>query len=177
VDPADLAELFAMSDLVILGEVQGVERGRVFAGSASTTDSSPDASSAVETGAAATGGIESALVTVAVQQVLRGEDPGPTVLVEEEGWLADGRRISLDGAPPTEVGDVGLWFLIDTGDPDVPAWVTVGRFGRWLVRDGVLSGPLLDEPIAIDLQDRPVEDVVADLAALVAASSTTTLAP
>jgi hypothetical protein len=75
------------------------------------------------------------------------------------------------------VGDVGLWFLIDTGDPDVPAWVTVGRFGRWLVRDGVLSGPLLDEPIAIDLQDRPVEDVVADLAALVAASSTTTLAP
>lgn len=158
VDPADLAELHALSDLVIVGEVQSIERGRVFA--------SPDASQSGEEAGDAASGVESALVTVQVDRVLTGEDPGTTVLVEEEGWLADGRRISLDGAPPTEVGDVGLWFLIDTGDPDVPAWVTVGRFGRWTLRAGLLSGPLLDEPIAIDLQDRPLDDVVADLAGL-----------
>lgn len=168
VDPADLAELYALSDLVIVGEVQSIERGRVFA--------SPDASVDGDADDAASG-VESALVTVQVDQVLRGEDPGATLLVEEEGWLADGRRISLDGAPPTEVGDVGLWFLIDTGDPDVPAWVTVGRFGRWTVRDGALSGPLLDEPIAIDLQDRPLDDVIADLSAIGPSPITTTSAP
>jgi hypothetical protein len=156
VDPESLAELVAISPLVVTGEVQSVERGRVFASDSESDDSGADPSEE---------GIESALVTVAVDQVLVGDDPGATVLVEEEGWLADGRRIALDGAPPTQVGDRGIWFLVDTGDTDVPAWVSVGRVGRWIERDGTLSGPTLDIPLAIDLQDRRLAEVVADIEA------------
>jgi len=160
VDPESLAELVAISPLVITGEVQSVERGRIFASDAESVDAGADPSGQ---------GVESAFVTVAVDQVLVGDDPGATVLVEEEGWLVDGRRIALDGVSPTEVGDRGVWFLVDTGDPDVPAWVSVGRVGRWLERDGLLSGPELDIPIAIDLQDRRLSDVVADIEAVTSA--------
>jgi hypothetical protein len=152
-DPADLAGLLALSDLVVVGTVDSVERGRLIDGAEGAS-------------------IESALVTIDVESVASGEDPGATVVVEEEGWLADGRRIALDGANPTEPGDRGLWFLADTGDPDSDAWVTVGRVGRWIERDGLLSGPQLDIPIAIDLQDRPLDDVVAEIATLPAPAAT-----
>jgi hypothetical protein len=152
-DPADLAGLLALSDLVVVGTVEAVERGRAIDGADGA-------------------GVESALVTIQVESVVRGEDPGSIVVVEEEGWLADGRRIALDGAGPTEPGDRGLWFLADTGDPDSDAWVTVGRVGRWIERDGLLGGPQLDIPIAIDLQDRPLDDVVADIAVMPAPAGT-----
>jgi hypothetical protein len=158
VDPESLAELVAISPLVVTGEVQSVERGRVFAPDARSVDAGGDP---FDEGA----GVESSFVTVEVDRVLVGEDPGSTVLVEEEGWLADGRRIALDGVPPTQAGDRGIWFLVDTGDPAVPAWVSVGRVGRWIERGGTLSGPPLDIPIAIDLQDRSLDDVVADIEA------------
>lgn len=146
-DPSDLSGLVALSDLVVVGTVESVERGR-------TIDVGDES------------GVESALVTIDVETVVIGDDPGGAVVVEEEGWLPDGRRIALDGAIPTETGDRGLWFLADTGDPDSDAWVTVGRVGRWIERDEALSGPALDIPIAIDLQDRPLDDVVAEIAVL-----------
>jgi len=145
-DPADLASLVAASDLVVVATVDEVARGR-------PVDPTGTASE------------ESALVTLRVEEVLAGEDPGTTVVVEEEGWLGDGRRIAMDGASPTEAGDRAIWFLVDVGEPDAE-WLTVGRVGRWVERGGVLSGPLLDIPLAIDIQDRPLDDVVADIRAL-----------
>lgn len=35
------------------------------------------------------------------------------LLVEEEGWLADGKPLVVDGAAPSTQGDVGIWFLVE----------------------------------------------------------------
>lgn len=146
-DPADLADLVAASDLVVVATVDEVARGR-------PVDPTGTASE------------ESAFVTLNVEEVLAGDDQDAQVVVEEEGWMADGRRIAMDGAAPTEVGDRAIWFLVDVGGEGAATWVTVGRVGRWVERGGVLSGPLLDIPLAIDLQDRPLDDVVADMRGL-----------
>lgn len=116
---ADLAELVAASDLVVRGEVEATERGRTFGGP----------------GGAA---IVSRLVTLRVDQVLAGPAPGDAahVLVEEEGWLDDGRPLAVDGAAPTEVGDRGVWFLLDVGGPELPTYTVVNAEGRYLEVEG-----------------------------------------
>ena len=55
------------------------------------------------------------------------------MLVEEEGWLDDGRALAVDGAAPTRTGDAGFWFLVEVDDPDLPVFTTVGAAGRYLV--------------------------------------------
>lgn len=151
-DPVDLLGLVSASDLVVVGTVDSVERGRP-----------------IDVGG--TTGVESALVTITVDDLLSGDDPGGSVVVEEEGWL-EGRRIALDGAIPTEPGDRGIWFLVDTGDRGSSALVSAGRMGRWIERNGVLTGPQIDVGVAIDLQDRPLDEVVSDVRDIVATATT-----
>jgi hypothetical protein len=140
---ASLDELVASSDLVVTGEVAGTERGRTFGQPGGTT-------------------IESRLVTLTVDEVLAGSAPrAGTVLVEEEGWLDDGRALVVDGARPSEAGDRGVWFLVEVDDPDLPVYTVVSAEGRYLVGpDGTLAGADNDDPLIADVESLGVDGLV-----------------
>jgi hypothetical protein len=130
---ANLPQLVTSADVVLRGEVIGTERGRLFG----------------EPGA---GAVESRLVTVRVDEVLAGSSPAETeIVIEEEGWLADGTPISVDGASPSAMGDDVIWFLQDVGTPELPVYVAVSAEGRYVVVDGGLVGATGDDPLVAEL--------------------------
>ncbi len=134
----DVAELVAASDVVVRGRVVAAERGRWFGDG---TDG---------------GRIQSRLLTLAVDDVLAGglPDGTETLLVEEEGWLDDGRPLVVDGLAPSRVGDDGVWFLVAGGDPETGAHVILGADGRYLVTDGGrLEGADGDDPLVADVEE------------------------
>lgn len=144
----DLAALVAASDLVVEAEVVSSVEGRWFgtAGSGRGATDGPDA------GPDAGQAILSRFVTLRVQRVLAGPDPGADqVLVEEEGWTADGAPLVVDGLSAAELGDRGVWFLVEGGDAEVGAFVLVGAQGRYLERGGRLVGAAGDDPLVAEL--------------------------
>jgi hypothetical protein len=128
---ATLAELVAASDLVVRAEVVSTDRGRVFG------DPESDAA------------IESRVVTLSVTRVLHGTGttPGRRVLVEEEGWTADGAPLVVDGLSPSSEGDDGIWFLTRVGAEEEARYVVVSAEGRYLVAGGRLTGAEGDDPL------------------------------
>ena len=156
---ATLDELVAAADLVVRGEVEGTERGRPFGQPGGAT-------------------IVSRLVTLRVDEVLAGTAPrAGTVLIEEEGWLDDGRALVVDGADPTRTGDAGIWFLVEVDDPDLPVYTTVGAEGRYLLASGDdgngtagtdgdrLVGADNDDPLVADLAARGPDALAAAIRA------------
>lgn len=138
-----LDELLDTADLVVRGEVVATERGRWFGDG--------------------TGGprIQSRLVTLRVGEVLAGVAPAaPSLLVEEEGWTEDGAPLVVDGLAPSREGDVGTWFLLDGGDPELGAYVVVSAQGRYLEDgDGTLRGADLDDDLVADLAGRTPDEL------------------
>jgi hypothetical protein len=132
-----VAELTAAADLVVVGEVTASERGRWFG------DGGDGAR------------IQSRLATLRVDEVVRGPDAvdGTDLLVEEEGWLEDGRALAIDGAPPTRVGDAGVWFLIDPGDATTDAWIVVSAQGRYVASGDALDGALGGDPLITSIEE------------------------
>lgn len=143
---ATLDELVGAADLVVRGEVASTERGRAFGQPGGTT-------------------IVSRLVTLQVDEVLAGTAPqAGTVVVEEEGWLDDGRALVVDGAAPTRTGDAGFWFLVEVDDPDLPVYTTVGAAGRYLVGPDDperLEGADNDDPLVAELVARTPDELAA----------------
>lgn len=139
---ATLDELVGASDVVLRGTVAGVERGRWFG-----------------SGAPGESRIQSRLITVEVDEVLAGGAPtGEAILVEEEGWLADGAPIVVDGAPSVAVGDDAIWFLVEGGDPELAAYVVVNGQGRYVVDDdGRLTGATGTDPLVTSIEAREVD--------------------
>jgi len=132
-----LDELLDASDLVVRARVTSTERGRVF----------------VEPGDEAA--IESRLVALEVTETLRGAEPPPEILVEEEGWLAaSGAPLVVDGLVPSAEGDDAVWFLVDpSADPQEPTpFVTTNAQGRYLVVDGRLLGPGGDDALVTRIE-------------------------
>jgi hypothetical protein len=137
---AELAALVAAADTVVVGEVAGVERGRVLA-------AGPGGE-----------GIVTRLVRLSVDEVLAGEDPGAEVVVEEPGWLLDGTEVAVDGAAPSAPGDVGVWFLVRGGSEEFPHLAVINAQGRYLVDpaderrflDVAVRDPLVDRLEALD---------------------------
>jgi hypothetical protein len=143
-----LDELVAAADLVVRGEVASTERGRTFGQPGGTT-------------------IVSRLVTLRVDEVLAGTAPrAGSVLVEEEGWLDDGRALVVDGAGPTRTGDAGFWFLVEVDDPDVPVYTTVGAAGRYLLAGDRLRGADNDDPLVAELAARTPDDLASAIRAV-----------
>jgi len=102
-----LDQLVAAGDVVVRGTVEAAERGRWFG-----------------SGGAGEARVQSRVLTVRVTDVLAGTAPtGDAVLVEEEGWLDDGRPVVVDGTAPVEVGDEAVLFGDPTlGAPPVESW-------------------------------------------------------
>lgn len=88
-----LEELAATSDLVVVGEVTSIERGRV--------QPADDPYSGI--------GVRD--VTVTISETLKGTAPGPTAVIEEAGYGADGRSFEFADMPWSQVGDIGVFFL------------------------------------------------------------------
>lgn len=145
---ATLADLLDASDVVVAGEVVATERGRPFG----------------DPGRAA---IVSRLVTLRVDEVLAGTAPAgaPNLLVEEEGWLEDGPPLVVDGAAPSEVGDRGIWFLVEAGDPELPVFVVVNAEGRYLLdAAGALVGAEGDDPLIAEIEALTPEALATQIA-------------
>jgi hypothetical protein len=128
-----LSELVDASDIVVRARVTGTERGRVFG-----------------EGDAA---IESRIVRLRVTKVLRGPAVAvdDTLLVEEEGWTADGAPLVVDGLAPSEPGDDAVWFLVRVGQDEEARHVAVSAEGRYLVRGDRLEGAAGDDPLVAEL--------------------------
>jgi hypothetical protein len=133
---ATLDELLAASDLVVRARVTSTERGRVFG--------EPGQENA----------IESRLVGLEVTETLKGAEPPPEILVEEEGWLLDGAPLIVDGLVPSATGDDAIWFLVDpSDDPQEPTpFVTTNAQGRYLVVDDTLIGADGPDPLIARLE-------------------------
>ena len=149
-----LTELVAAADLVVQGEVEATERGRTF-------------------GAPGGASLESRLITLRVDEVLAGGPPqAGTVLVEEEGWLDDGRALVVDGAAPTEPGDRGFWFLVEVDDPDMPVYRVVNAEGRYLLDgEATLVGATGDDPLIATVEALGPEALPPAVAAAAAAAA------
>jgi len=146
---ASLAELASASDVVVRATVVATERGRSFG----------------DPGGAAS--IESRFVTLDVTEVLRGSMPaGTTLLVEEEGWSADGAPLIVDGLQPSAVDDDGIWFLVDVGDDDLPTFVVASAQGRYLVHGDALTGAAGDDPLVAELSALGASGLAAAVRAL-----------
>lgn len=133
---ATLDELLAATDLVVRARVTSTERGRVFGEPGEET------------------ALESRLVALEVTEVLRGPEPPPEILVEEEGWLLDGSPLIVDGLVPSATGDDAIWFLVDPSDDPQEAtpFVTTNAQGRYIVVDDQLIGPDGDDPLVARIE-------------------------
>jgi hypothetical protein len=98
---ASLADLVASASMVVEGEVVDVEDGRTI-----TASSDP------------TTGIRSQLVHIDVARSwLASRD---VVVVEQEASLLDGTPITVDGQEPLQVGDRGVFLLVDGHSDEFP---------------------------------------------------------
>jgi hypothetical protein len=128
----DLASMVAASDLVVRARVDTTARGRL-----------------VGDGAAA---IVSRIDTLQVREVLAGEAPGATVLVEEEGWLGDGTAVAVNGLVPSEAGMDAIWFLDRRPDAELPGYLVINHQGRYVVNGDRLRGADGTDPLVADLE-------------------------
>lgn len=114
---ATVDDLVRASDVVVEGTVVATQRGR-----------------AVGT---ARQGIVTRLVEVRVDRVLAGDvgvvGTDGSVIVEEEGWLADGRPVRVNGVEPSAVGDRGVYFLVRGTGEEFPYTAVVSDQGRYLL--------------------------------------------
>ncbi|QYG92177.1 hypothetical protein HC251_06800 [Iamia sp. SCSIO 61187] len=131
---ATLGELLAASDLVVRARVTSTERGRVFGEPGQDT------------------ALESRLVALEVTEVLRGPEPPPEFLVEEEGWLLDGSPLIVDGLVPSAEGDDAIWFLVDPSATEPAPFVTVNAQGRYLVDGDALRGAEGADPLVTRIE-------------------------
>ena len=88
-----LEGMIATSDLVVLGEVTAIRQGRLLVPQeVATSHRLRDA-------------------TVTISEILKGEYTGSTLVIEEQGYLADGTPYELTEMPWSQIGDVGVFFL------------------------------------------------------------------
>jgi hypothetical protein len=112
-------------------------------------------------------------VALSVTEVLHGAgaEPGGRVLVEEEGWDADGAPLVVDGLAPSADGDDAIWFLTRVGteeeeEEEEARYVVVSAEGRYLVHGRRLTGASGDDPLVATLAAMSPEELAAAVRAL-----------
>jgi hypothetical protein len=146
---SSLDELVAASDLVVRAAVVSTERGRLFG------DPGDD------------NAIESRVVRLRVTDVLHGTGvtAGDALLVEEEGWSADGAPLVVDGLSGSAPGDDAIWFLTEVGTDEESRYVVVSAEGRYLVDGDRLIGATGDDPLVAQLRALGTAGLTAAIAA------------
>jgi hypothetical protein len=109
-----LEELIATSDLVVVGEVTAIERGRV--------QPSDDPYSAI--------GFRD--VTLTISETLKGTVPGTTVVVEESAYFGDSGSFEYEDMPWSRIGDTGVFFLKHSAGQPAGHFVQINPDGRIL---------------------------------------------
>ncbi|CAN5695391.1 hypothetical protein BH10ACT3_BH10ACT3_13630 [soil metagenome] len=146
-------ELIAASDLIVRARVVDTAKGDVIG-----ADGADPASAAIVVRD----------VTLRVDEVFAaataaGAGPavadGDRIVVAEEGWLASGEPLIIDGLGPSAEGDDAIWFLqaVPAAGPDEPGYIVINSQGRYLIDDDDLRGADGD-----DLLVKKVESLGAD---------------
>ena len=114
---AELDKMVATSDLVIQGRVSSISRGPMI-------------------GDSDYGKIEMREVEVRVTESIYGSGPDELLTFFEEGWT-NGQQIEVNGVEASQVGDFGLYFLIEVPGFQLPkgSYVLISSQGRYL-REG-----------------------------------------
>ena len=133
-DFSSLDELVKASDLVVRGQVEATSRGRAIGNDVNA--------------------VVSRIVTVRVEEVLAGSVATSSVLVEEEGWLVDGRPLEVNGLAPSHEGLEAIWFLDALPPGELPGFLVINHQGRYALEGNRLEGargsdPLVDEVEAL----------------------------
>lgn len=118
----DVPTMLATSDLVITAKVVKVQQGRSVG---------PDDGSKITFR-------EVHLKVQSIQYDRTGAQP-TDVIVEEEGWDAEGRGYTLEGLTWSKIGDVGHFFLVRKRDA-ADKHRLVNSQGRVLIKDSRLQG-------------------------------------
>lgn len=135
-------QLVAASDLVVEGEIVAVGHGR------SITDPSDP-----------TVGVATRLVELDVSLVLVGAG-GNDLVIEQESALLDGTPIAVNGMPPLDVGDSGVFFLI-RGDGAGFPYVALINEQAWAPSENGLVNPVdPDDPVWVGWNRRPINDLL-----------------
>ena len=111
--------MVATSDLVVAGEVTAVSQGRLM------NPDDPSISTRYR------------LVTITIQESIKGTHANSTVLMEEAGYVPNGASFEIDEMPWSNIGDVGIFFLANYPDQPEGLYSQISPEGRLLtaIRD------------------------------------------
>ena len=151
-----LEEMYKASEIVIVGEVVDFEPGEFVEPSGVHPDES--------------GFLQMGVITVRVDEILRGKLDGDTVTVERESFMNEDdelRPLIFEGFGAERVGNDVLWFLEQRpGRPD-EVYEMVSFDGLLYIEDGVITTPRAgDDTLAHETSGRTAGDVIAELRAL-----------
>ena len=151
-----LEEMYKASEIVIVGEVVDFEPGEFV----EPPGVHPDESGFLQMG----------VITVRVDEILRGKLDGDTVTVERESFMNEDdelRPLIFEGFGAERVGNDVLWFLEQRpGRPD-EVYEMVSFDGLLYIEDGVITTPRAGgDTLAHETSGRTAGDVIAELRAL-----------
>ncbi len=151
-----LAELFNAAEVVVVGEVVKVEPGVILSGAGVHPDEE--------------GFPQMGVITVRVDQLLRGAVKGSTATVHRESFLNEAgelRPLILEGFGPDRVGNKVLWFLEQRPDWPEGIYEMVSFDGLLYIEDGMITTPRSGEDtLAHETAGRSAADVIAELSGL-----------
>ncbi len=107
--------------------------------------------------------VVSRIVTVRVEEVLAGRVATPSVLVEEEGWLLDGRALEVNGLAPSREGMEAIWFLDALPPGELPGFLVINHQGRYALDGNRLEGAGGSDPLVEDVEALGADRLAAEV--------------
>ena len=78
---------------------------------------------------------------------MAGSVATPSVLVEEEGWLVDGRPLEVNGLAPSHEGMEAIWFLDALPPGELPGFLVINHQGRYALDGNRVEGAGGGDPL------------------------------
>jgi hypothetical protein len=151
-----LEEMYKASEIVLVGEVVEVEPGEILSG----VGVHPDEEGFPQMG----------VMTVRVDELLRGSLKGSTVTVVRESFLNDDGELDpliLEGFGAEQVGNDVVWFLEQRPGRSDEVYEMISFDGLLYIEDGVISTPRAGEgTLAHQTAGRSADEVIDELRAL-----------